>query len=62
MIEIGVALTWGIRILIIREKNAKDIPTDISGQTWAPRVLIFMQRMLFYNVFLCIHNLFHLQL
>ena len=35
MIEIGVALTWGIRTLIIREKDWKESPTDISGKTWA---------------------------
>jgi len=35
MIEIGVALTWGIRLLPIREKNAPTLPSDISGQVWA---------------------------
>src|SRR5436305_3287366 len=35
MIEIGVALTWGIRTLPIREKTAPILPSDISGQTWA---------------------------
>jgi hypothetical protein len=36
MIELGVALTWGIRVLPIRHKNSpQHTPTDISGQTWA---------------------------
>jgi hypothetical protein len=35
MIEMGVALTWGIRILPIREETTADLPSDISGQTWA---------------------------
>jgi hypothetical protein len=35
MIEIGVALTWGTKVLIIREKNSDKPPSDISGQTWA---------------------------
>lgn len=34
MIELGVALTWGIRILPIREKNSPGLPSDISGHTW----------------------------
>ena len=34
MIELGVALTWGIRVLPIREKNSPEPPSDISGQTW----------------------------
>jgi hypothetical protein len=34
MIELGVSLTWGIRVLLIREKDSPDIPSDISGQTW----------------------------
>jgi len=35
MIEMGVALTWGVRVLPIRDKNSSAIPSDISGQTWA---------------------------
>ena len=34
MIELGVALTWGVRVLPLREKNSPKLPTDISGQTW----------------------------
>jgi hypothetical protein len=35
MIELGVALTWGIRVLPIREAGRPVPPSDISGQTWA---------------------------
>ena len=35
MIEIGVALTWGVRMLLIRENGSPTPPSDISGQTWA---------------------------
>ena len=35
MIEMGVALTWGIRGHPIRHLDAPEPPTDISGQTWA---------------------------
>jgi hypothetical protein len=31
MIEIGVALRWGIRLLIIRVEKSQSPPTDISG-------------------------------
>ncbi len=34
MIELGVALTWGVRVLPLREKNSPIPPSDISGQTW----------------------------
>jgi len=34
MIELGVALTWGVRVLPLREKSSPKPPTDISGQTW----------------------------
>jgi len=34
MIELGVALTWGIRVLPLREIDSPDTPSDISGQTW----------------------------
>ncbi len=35
MIEMGVALTWGTRVLPIRRSDALTPPSDISGQTWA---------------------------
>lgn len=36
MIELGVALTWGTRVLLIRDhRSPKDTTTDVSGQTWA---------------------------
>jgi len=35
MLEMGVALTWGIRILPIKMKDCPKPPSDISGQTWA---------------------------
>jgi hypothetical protein len=35
MLEMGVALTWGIRVLPIKMKNCPKPPSDISGQTWA---------------------------
>ncbi|MGQ0791555.1 MAG: hypothetical protein ACT4NJ_04935 [Nitrosopumilaceae archaeon] len=35
MIEMGVALTWGVRVLPIKEKSSPKAPSDISGQTWA---------------------------
>lgn len=34
MIELGVALTWGVRVLPIKSKGAERPPSDISGQTW----------------------------
>ena len=34
-IEIGVALTWGSRVLLIKNENRSVPPTDISGQTYA---------------------------
>jgi DNA-binding MarR family transcriptional regulator len=34
MIEMGVALTWGIRVLPIKEESCPKPPSDISGQTW----------------------------
>ena len=34
MIEMGVALTWGIRVLPIKNIGHKKPPSDISGQTW----------------------------
>ena len=35
MIEMGVALTWDVRVLPIRHLTAEPPPSDISGQTWA---------------------------
>ncbi|PIQ48052.1 MAG: hypothetical protein COW03_11650 [Cytophagales bacterium CG12_big_fil_rev_8_21_14_0_65_40_12] len=35
MLELGVALTWGKRVLPIKLKGQKKPPSDISGQTWA---------------------------
>jgi hypothetical protein len=35
MIELGVALTWGIRVLPIKREGQPTPPSDISGQTWA---------------------------
>jgi hypothetical protein len=35
MIEMGVALTWGKRVLPIKKKGRPKPPSDISGQTWA---------------------------
>jgi DNA-binding MarR family transcriptional regulator len=34
MIEMGVALTWGVRVHPIREESTAPPPSDISGQTW----------------------------
>lgn len=34
MIELGVALTWGVRVLPIHEVSCPKPPSDISGQTW----------------------------
>jgi hypothetical protein len=38
MLELGVALTWGKRVLPIKLKGQKKPPSDISGQTWADYV------------------------
>jgi hypothetical protein len=35
MLELGVALTWGVRVLRIKLKERPRPPSDISGQTWA---------------------------
>jgi hypothetical protein len=35
MVELGVALTWGIRVLPIKLEGRPKPPSDISGQTWA---------------------------
>lgn len=34
MIEMGVALTWGVRVLPLREIDSPDVPSDISGHSW----------------------------
>jgi len=34
MLEMGVALTWGVRVLPIKKRDAPKPPSDISGQTW----------------------------
>lgn len=35
MIELGVALTWGVAVLPIKNEGCPRSPSDISGQTWA---------------------------
>lgn len=35
MLEMGVALTWGVRVLPIKAKGQPSPPSDVSGQTWA---------------------------
>jgi hypothetical protein len=35
MIELGVALTWGKKVLPIKQIDRPEPPSDISGQTWA---------------------------
>ena len=35
LLEMGVALTWGVRVLPIKVKDCPKPPSDISGQTWA---------------------------
>ena len=35
MIEMGVALTWDISVLPIKEQECEKPPSDVSGQTWA---------------------------
>jgi len=35
MVEMGVALTWGVRVLPIKQLGRPKPPSDISGQTWA---------------------------
>lgn len=34
MLEMGVALTWGVRVIPLKEKNHPKPPSDVSGQTW----------------------------
>jgi hypothetical protein len=35
MLEMGVALTWGVRVLPIKHVGQPRPPSDVSGQTWA---------------------------
>lgn len=35
MIELGVALTWGTRVLPVKHHETPRPPSDISGRTWA---------------------------
>jgi len=35
MLEMGVALTWDVRVLPIKRQGQPEPPSDISGQTWA---------------------------
>ena len=35
MLEMGVALTWGVRVLPIKREGQTKPPSDVSGQTWA---------------------------
>lgn len=35
MLEMGVALTWGVRVLPIKVEGKPKPPSDLSGQTWA---------------------------
>lgn len=34
MLEMGVALTWGVRVIPFKAKGCPVPPSDISGQTW----------------------------
>lgn len=35
MLEMGVALTYGVSVLVIKKERCREPPSDISGQTWA---------------------------
>ena len=35
MLEMGVALTWGVCVLPIKASGQPKPPSDVSGQTWA---------------------------
>ena len=35
MAELGVALTWGVRVFPLKREDRPRPPSDISGQTWA---------------------------
>jgi hypothetical protein len=34
MLELGVALTWGARVLVIKKRTCPKPPSDVSGHTW----------------------------
>lgn len=34
MLEMGVALTWGVRVLPLKRNDRPVPPSDVSGQTW----------------------------
>lgn len=34
MLEFGVALTWGVKVIPIKEKDHPKPPSDVSGQSW----------------------------
>lgn len=34
MIEMGIALTWGVKVIPLKKKGCPRLPSDISGQTW----------------------------
>jgi len=38
MLEMGVALTWDVRVLPIKLQGQPSPPSDVSGQTWADYV------------------------
>ena len=35
MLELGVALTWGVRVFVIKQEGRDKPPSDIFGHTWA---------------------------
>jgi len=35
MLEMGIALTWGVRVLPIKLEGKPKPPSYVSGQTWA---------------------------
>lgn len=35
MIQMGVALIWGVRVLPIKKQGCSKPPSDISGHIWA---------------------------
>ena len=34
MLEVGVALTWGVRVLLFKDHECAAPPTDLAGLTW----------------------------
>jgi hypothetical protein len=34
MLEMGIALTWGVAVVPLRRAAARPIPSDVSGQTY----------------------------